>query len=63
MSGDNLGKGVGSGDLNSDGRKEIIVAAPGADPASGRENAGQVYVFDYGLLGTRIYLPLVLKSQ
>jgi hypothetical protein len=62
-SGDHLGEGVGSGDLDSDGREEIIVAAPGADPASGREDAGQVYVFYYGLSKTYLYLPLVLKGQ
>jgi len=61
--GDRLGDGVGSGDLNHDGRKEIIVAAPGGDPASGREDAGQVYVFYYGLSKTHLYLPLVLKGQ
>ena len=61
--GDRLGDGVGSGDLDNDGRKEIIVAAPGADPASGREDAGQAYVFYYGLSKTYLYLPLVLKGQ
>ena len=62
-SGDNLGEGVGSGDLNQDGRREIIVAAPHANPASGREDAGQVYVFYYGLSRTYLHLPLVLKGQ
>ncbi len=61
--GDRLGDGVGSGDLNHDGRKEIIVAAPAADPVSGREDAGQAYVFYYGLSKTYLYLPLVLKGQ
>ena len=61
--GDRLGDGVGSGDLNHDGRKEIIVAAPGGDPASGREDAGQACVFYYGLSKTYLYLPLVLKGH
>jgi len=61
--GDRLGDGVGSGDLNHDGRKEIIVAAPGGDPASGREDAGQAFVFYYGLSKTYLYLPLVLKGH
>ncbi len=62
-SGDRLGDEVGTGDLNHDGGEEIIVAAPGADPASDREDAGQAYVFYYGLSKTYLYLPLVLKGQ
>ncbi len=62
-SGDNLGEGVGSGDLDKDGSEEIIVAAPYANPISGREDAGQVNVFYYRLSKAHLFLPLVLKGQ
>jgi hypothetical protein len=42
--GDRLGEGVdGVGDVDGDGRDEVIVGAPGADP-NGMSNAGRVLV-------------------
>lgn len=48
--GHQLGRDIGGGgDMNQDGRRDFIFAAPGANP-NGLLNAGSVYV--YGLLAT-----------
>lgn len=44
--GDRLGHGLDVGDLDGDGRNELVVAAPGADAPGTGVDAGVVYVFD-----------------
>ena len=41
--GDQLGKGVGGGDINDDGAPDLIIGARFADPG-GRTSAGETYV-------------------
>jgi hypothetical protein len=49
QSGDRLGAAVATGDLNGDGRQEIIVAAVGADgPGGARPDAGAIYAISAG---------------
>ena len=40
---DNAGYACACGDINGDGRDDIIIGAPGADP-EGRNSAGEVYI-------------------
>jgi len=47
--GDNLGSVAGAGDINGDGRTDVILGAPGSKP-DGLTNAGSAYV--YGLVST-----------
>src|SRR5687768_11819083 len=50
--GDNAGRSVaGTGDVNGDGRGDMIVGAQGAD-LNGRANAGAAYVVFGGASGT-----------
>jgi hypothetical protein len=52
QSDDRLGGAVTAGDLNDDGRQEIIVAAVGVDgPGDGRQEAGAVYAISAGGAG------------
>lgn len=50
--GDRLGSAVAAGDLNSDGRQEIIVVAVEADgPGGARQDAGAIYAISVGDAG------------
>ncbi len=42
---DNLGSKLAMGDLNGDGRSDLIIGASGADASPGRQDVGAVYVF------------------
>lgn len=59
-SGDRLGLSLsGAGDLNSDGKDDIILGAPGADP-DGKQGAGQSYVlFSNEIMGGNTFPAVV----
>jgi len=60
--GDRFGQAVtGGGDLNSDGRPDIIVASPFYDPSSSRINAGRILV--YGKTGDQWSTRLAISGQ
>jgi hypothetical protein len=50
--GDRFGYAVATGDLDGDGRTELVIAAPGHDPVGGPVDAGAVYVFDAGVVAS-----------
>ena len=55
--GDNLGDSVGSGDINNDGKDDLIIGASHADPG-GKDNAGETYVLFGPLTGTPSVIDL-----
>ncbi|MBD3349409.1 MAG: hypothetical protein GF400_09485, partial [Candidatus Eisenbacteria bacterium] len=50
--GDRLGASLASGDLDADGALEVIIGAPGFEPAPELDDAGVVFVLDAELLQT-----------
>ena len=41
---DRVGRSVGAGDLDGDGRADLLLAAPGADETAGNDNTGKLFV-------------------
>jgi MYXO-CTERM domain-containing protein len=56
-----LGTSVGAGDLNADGRFEVIAGAPGF--AGGQAGEGRVYVFLGAAIGPNVTTPQTFESD
>lgn len=54
---DRLGRSATTGDLNGDGRDEVLLAAPGADSLSAGAAAGRIYVIESSSLAAETRLP------